>query len=267
MEYPTLGNQSNRIPTTRPLPDSSPLRKSFSRRQRLARDERGITLQTLIVTAVLVLVAVAAGVILVAISRSQESSLTDSGKSDPGEGTCEPWEINDIELKAKQLGGPQGYGGFYSSAVGCVRVCYVQAVSGRATRMDDDYRLLPSDQTHEYSDTVYQLVLGFSFSDQRIRPADVPAANGLFPTWQVVSSTQVGDLPAPTTETMRSAVRNVDAAEQPLRSVLDENQEIRVHPSQEFCHAVDTANDDEEITRSDALIIGRSTHNRFFYDQ
>ena len=257
----------NRIPTTRPLPDSSPLRKSLSRRQRLARDERGITLQTLIVTAVLVLVAVAAGVIIVAISRSQESSLTDSGKIDPGEGTCEPWEIGNIELKAKGIGGPQGHGGIYSSAVGCVRVCYVQTVSGGRTQMDDDYRLLPSGQTHDYNDTVYQLTLGFSFSDQRIRPANNVAANGLFPTWQVVSSTQVGDLPAPAAETMRSAVRNVDAAEQPLRSVADENQEIRVHPSQEFCHLVDTANDDEEILRSDELITGRSTHNRFFYDQ
>ena len=265
MEYPTFGNQSNRTPTS-PPPDSSSLRKSFSRRQRLARDERGITLQTLIVTAVLVLVAVAAGVILVAISRSQESSLTDSGKSDPGEGTCEPWEINDIELKAKQLGGPQGYGGIWSSAVGCVRVCYVQTVAGGNTVMSDDYRLLPSGQAHDYADTVYQLTLGFSFSDQRIRPAS-SGAGRLYPTWQVVSSTQVGDLPAPAAETMRSAVRNVDASEQPMRSVVDENQEIRVHPSQEFCHAVDTANDDEEILRSDELITGRGTHNRFFYDQ
>ena len=267
MEYPTLGNQSNRTPTICPLPVSSRLRKSFSRRQRLARDERGITLQTLIVTAVLVTIAFVAAAIIIAITNTQEESLEDQNRAETGGSTCEPWEIRDTELQAKGLGGPQGYGGFYSSAVGCVRVCYVQAVSGRATQMDNAYRLLPSDQTHEYTDTVYQLVLGFSFSDQRIRPANVPAANGFFPTWQVVSSTQVGDLPAPTTETMRSAVRNVDAAEQPLRSVLDENQEIRVHPSQEFCHAVDTANDDEEITRSDALIIGRSTHNRFFYDQ
>ena len=265
MEYPTFGNQSNRTPTS-PPPDSSSLRKSLSRRQRLARDERGITLQTLIVTAVLVLVAVAAGVILVAISRSQESSLTDSGKSDPGEGTCEPWEISDIELKAKGLGGPQGYGGIWSSAIGCVRVCYVQTVAGGNTVMSDDYRLLPSGQAHDYADTVYQLTLGFSFSDQRIRPAS-SGAGRLYPTWQVVSSTQVGDLPAPAAETMRSAVRNVDASEQPLRSVVDENQEIRVHPSQEFCHAVDTANDDEEILRSDELITGRGTHNRFFYDQ
>ena len=266
MEYPTLGNQSNRIPTTRPLPASSPLRKSFSRRQRLARDERGITLQTLIVTAVLVLVAVAAGVIIVAITTTQNDRLEASGNSDTGK-SCEPWEIRDLQMEAKRIGGPEGYGDIYSSAIGCLRVCYVQTVSGGATQMDDDYRLLPSGQTHEYTDTVYQLTLGFSFSDQRIRPANDPAANGLFPTWQVVSSTQVGDLPAPTTETMRSAVRNVDAAEQPLRSVADENQEIRVHPSQEFCYLVDTANDDEEILRSDELITGRNTHNRFFYDQ
>ena len=40
-------------------------------------DERGITLQTLIVTAVLVLMAVAAGVVIVAITRSASDNLTD----------------------------------------------------------------------------------------------------------------------------------------------------------------------------------------------
>ena len=255
----------NKIPTTRPLPDSSSLRKSFSRRQRLARDERGITLQTLIVTAVLVLVAVAAGVILVAISRSQESSLTDSGKSDPGEGTCEPWEINDIELKAKGLGGPQGYGGFYSSAIGCVRVCYVQSVGGGNTQISSTTRIIPAGQAHSWSDA-YQLVLGFSLSDQRIRPATADGA-GLFPSFQVVSSTEVGNLPEPGSATVRSAVRNVDAATQArgLLTVADENQEIRVHPSQEFCHLVDTANDDEEITRSDIAISGQT--RQFIHDQ
>ena len=265
MEYPTFDNQSNRTPTS-PLPDSSSLRKRVSRRQRLARDERGITLQTLIVTAVLVTIAFVAAAIIISITTSQESSLEEQNRAETGVSTCEPWEIRDTELQAQGIGGPQGHGGIWSSAIGCVRVCYVQTVAGGNTVMRDDYRLLPSGQAHDYADTVYQLTLGFSFSDQRIRPAS-SGAGRLFPTWQVVSSTQVGDLPAPAAETMRSAVRNVDASEQPLRSVLDENQEIRVHPSQEFCHAVDAANDDEEILRSDELITGRGTHNRFFYDQ
>ena len=266
MEHPTLDNQSNRTPTTPTLPASPPLRKSLSRRQRLARDERGITLQTLIVTAVLVTIAFVAAAIIISITTNQESNLEDQNRAETGVSTCEPWEIRDTELQAQGIGGPQGYGGIWSSAVGCLRVCYVQTVSGGMTQMDDDYRLLPSGQAHDYNDTVYQLTLGFSFSDQRIRPAS-SGADRLYPTWQVVSSTQVGDLPAPGAETMRSAVRNVDAAEQTPRSVVDENQEIRVHPSQEFCHAVDTSNDDEEILRSDELITGRSTHNRFFYDQ
>ena len=266
MEYPTLGNQSNRTPTTRPLPASSPLRKSFSRRQRLARDERGITLQTLIVTAVLVTIAFVAAAIIIAITNTQEESLEDQNRAETGGSTCEPWEIRDTELQAKGLGGPQGYGGFYSSAVGCVRVCYVQTVAGRSTQISSTTRLLPSGQAHDWPNA-YQLTLGFSFSDQRIRPAASDA--GLYPTFQVVSSTEVGNLPVPAAETLRSTVRNVDAATQArgLVTVADENQEIRVHPSQEFCHLVDTANDNEEITRSDALILGRSTHNRFFYDQ
>ena len=239
----------NRIPTTRPLPDSSPLRKSLSRRQRLARDERGITLQTLIVTAVLVLVAVAAGVIIVAISRSQESSLTDSGKIDPGEGTCEPWEIGNIELKAKGIGGPQGHGGIYSSAVGCIRVCYVQTRWGAATQTGGSERLLPTGET---ATAVRSLLLGFSLSDVRLRPTT--GEDTRYPTYQVISSTEVGQLPIPTASaTVRNAVRTEDAANHARGrlTVADENIEIRVHPSQEFCYAVDTANDDEEVTRSD----------------
>ena len=233
-------------PTTRPLPDSSSLRKSFSRRQRLARDERGITLQTLIVTAVLVLVAVAAGVILVAISRSQESSLTDSGKSDPGEGTCEPWEINDIELKAKQLGGPQGYGGIWSSAVGCVRVCYVQtrwADSGASP----SYRVIPAGGTAG-DPAGLELLLGFSHSDVR-----QTRGTGLYTTYQIVSSTELG----------LSTSRTVDATDGGRQTTTNENEEIRVHASQEFCHLVDTANDDEEIARSDLTYsgLGRAPEN------
>ena len=227
---------SNRIPTTRPLPDSSPLRKSFSRRQRLARDERGITLQTLIVTAVLVLVAVAAGVILVAISRSQESSLTDSGKSDPGEGTCEPWEIRDAELEAKGLGGPQGYGGIWSSAIGCVRVCYVQTRwpnSGAAPT----YRIIPAGEAAG-AETAWELVLGFSLSDVR-----QPRTTSRYTTYQIVSSTELG----------LSTSRTVDATDGRRQTTVNEDEEIRVHPSQEYCHLVDTANDDEEIARSDLV--------------
>lgn len=42
-----------------------------------SRDERGITLQTLIVTAVLVLMAVAAGVVVVAITNNASDDLSE----------------------------------------------------------------------------------------------------------------------------------------------------------------------------------------------
>ena len=245
---------SNKIPTTRPLPDSTPLRKSPSRRQRLARDERGITLQTLIVTAVLVLVAVAAGVIIVAITTTQNDRLEASGDSDTGK-SCEPWEIRNLQTEAKRIGGPEGYGGIYSSAIGCIRVCYVQTQWGAATQMATSSRLLPAGEAAVTN--MRDLLLGFSLSDVRLRPTGGEGSR--YPAYQVISSTEVGQLPLPTASAaVRNAARTEDAANHPRGqlTVADENIEIRVHPSQEFCYAVDTANDDEEVTRSDLPYVG-----------
>jgi len=66
-------------------------------------DERGITLQTLIVTAVLVLMAVAAGVIIVAITDNSADDLEDQASD--MDGRCQPWEIHDTELEAIGAGG------------------------------------------------------------------------------------------------------------------------------------------------------------------
>ena len=246
----------HRIPTTCPLPVSSRLRKSLSRRQRLARgDERGITLQTLIVTAVLVTIAFVAAAIIIAITNTQEESLEDQNRAETGVSTCEPWEIRDTELQAKGIGGPQGYGGIYSSAIGCVRVCYVQTQWGAATQIATTSRLLPAGETAVTN--MRDLLLGFSLSDVRLRP--VGGEGTRYPTYQVISSTEVGQLPDPTASaTVRNAVRTENAATQARGrlTVADENIEIRVHPSQEFCYAVDTANDDEEVTRSDLPYVG-----------
>ena len=85
------------------------------------KDERGITLQTLIVTAVLVLMAGAAGVVIVSITNSQADNL--EGQNAGIEARCEPWEIFDPTLEAAGRGG-DGNGGLTSSAIGCRRVCY-----------------------------------------------------------------------------------------------------------------------------------------------
>jgi len=64
-------------------------------------------LQTLIVTAVLVLMAVAAGVIIVAITNSSSDDLEE--QSQDLEGRCAPWEIHAPVLEANAVGG----GGLY----------------------------------------------------------------------------------------------------------------------------------------------------------
>ena len=109
------------------------------------RDERGYTLQTLIITAVVVLLAVAAGVVIMAITRSAQEDL--EGIPPKTDGPCMPWEIHDVELAAAGAGGGQeavyriwepqrnmprsevsggaGAGGVTSSAVGCLAPCYL----------------------------------------------------------------------------------------------------------------------------------------------
>ena len=109
------------------------------------RREQGYTLQTLIITAVVVLLAVAAGVVIVAVIRS---AIDDFAKTPPDiEALCKPWEIYDPELAAIGAGGGEeafyeirqtgvgtyssrfkgspGAGGVTSSAIGCLAPCYL----------------------------------------------------------------------------------------------------------------------------------------------
>ena len=114
---------------------------TISIRQASELDERGFTLQTLIVTAVVVLLAVAAGVVIIAITRSSTDDLV--GTQSKLDGPCKPWEIHDTELEAAGAGGGEpsfhkasetdtyqpsgspGAGGYTSSAVGCLAPCYL----------------------------------------------------------------------------------------------------------------------------------------------
>ena len=111
----------------------------------LPTDEQGFALQTLIVTAVLVLLTVGAGVVVVAITRSSSDDL--EGSQGDLEGRCQPWEIFDPELAAANAGGGKeilpvfklsipgfiggnpiasvGAGGVTSSAIGCLAPCYL----------------------------------------------------------------------------------------------------------------------------------------------
>ena len=90
-------------------------------------DQRGMTLQTLVITAVLVAVAVVASVLIVAISRSSGERLEDSNATQ--EGLCQPWEVHKVTLAAKGYGGTQGHGGIFSSSIGCIAVCYLAATN------------------------------------------------------------------------------------------------------------------------------------------
>ena len=102
--------------------------------------ERGYTLQTLIVTAVAVLLAVAAGVVIIAVTRSARDDF--EGTPADLQGQCKPWEIYDPTLaaagagggvpsnhfisgEAYQLSGSPGVGGVTSSAIGCLAPCYL----------------------------------------------------------------------------------------------------------------------------------------------
>ena len=127
---------------------------------RRSRRERGFTLQTLIVTAVLVLVAGGTATVLWAVTRGASDNTESAGRvsvetwCSPNEvrdadseanarrGTnrilnheitsdrigcypvCGTWEYYDPGLKAAGTGGPQGNGGVYSSDIGCFAPCY-----------------------------------------------------------------------------------------------------------------------------------------------
>lgn len=127
---------------------------------RRSRRERGYTLQTLIVTAVLVLVAGGVATVLWAVTRGASDRTESAGRvsvetwCSPNEvrdpdlevngdrGTnrilnyditsdrrgcypvCGTWEYYDQGLAAAGTGGPDGGGGVYSSGIGCFAPCY-----------------------------------------------------------------------------------------------------------------------------------------------
>ena len=103
-------------------------RSGIMKRQKL--NESGITLQTLVITAVLVTVPVVASVLFYTIASDQSEAL-ESSQSDT-EGLCQPWEVHKTSLAARGYGGTQGYGGVFSSSIGCMAVCYYSIPSDRA---------------------------------------------------------------------------------------------------------------------------------------
>lgn len=93
-------------------------------------DQRGITLQTLIIMAVLVLVATGVSVVLVGITRGANDGLENAGQVS-SEAKCEPWEIYDEGYAASGLGGIYSKGGVRSSGIGCIRACFLRLGPGQ----------------------------------------------------------------------------------------------------------------------------------------
>ena len=83
------------------------------------RNERGYTLQTLIITAVLALMAVAAGVVIVAITRNAQRNVEDQ-TFDIDE-HCTNLEVYDSQVAAAGLRGSNA--GVLGSDIGCVPAC------------------------------------------------------------------------------------------------------------------------------------------------
>ena len=91
----------------------------------------------------------AAGVVIVSITNSQADNL--EGQNAGIEARCEPWEIFDPTLAAAGRGGTPANGGLESSAIGCRRVCYVQATTANADiaaadTLDDSAQLPANDK-------------------------------------------------------------------------------------------------------------------------
>lgn len=222
---------------------------TFSSDKPRTADQRGITLQTLIVTAVLVLMAVAAGVVITAITRGQEDNLRNNATAS-SQANCEPWEIYDTNLAAAGRGGVGGVGGIQSSARGCVRVCYLRIkdhTTANALAMADVFVL----HDEGYSDlpaahaTILNATLAFGRSDRQVATATAAEkrlqVNGFRSVDVDTGTSGAGDnVSANITSLMigTSTISSVDA------------YQIRVAGDQRSCLLRNT-NDNEEVFRSE----------------
>ena len=197
-------------------------------------DQRGITLQTLIVTAVLVLMAVAAGVVIVAITNSAQSDL-ESQQSDLGS-RCERWEIFDQTLAAAGRG--NGNGGIDSSAQGCLRVCYVSYQLGTADATADITSTETDLVDKKNADlTNDESVLRFSRSDiTKIQTTDV-AKPHILP----VRGDRAVDKDGNGSGTDTIGIGKIKG------STSVDNFEIRVATNQRYCQVWNTTTDREEF--------------------
>jgi len=173
-------------------------------------DERGITLQTLIVTAVLVLMAVAAGVVIVAITNSASDDLEDQTTSI--DANCEGDEIYDPVAAANGVTPIRA--GHNGSAIGCIPVCYWTEADG------------------EKADDVATSTIGTDEIDFFRDQPDPVESSGT-----VVSTTNGGDNRDRFLFTDTKSVSKDNAA---FESPIDQ---VRVNPNQRTCNAYNSRGD------------------------
>ena len=91
-------------------------------RRRMPRGESGFTLQTLIVTAVVVVLAIGVGLLFLALTSSSSEDLEDAGRRGD-DAPCGPNEVWDAVYYTRGIGGPSGQKGVTSKSVGCKPYC------------------------------------------------------------------------------------------------------------------------------------------------
>lgn len=210
-----------------------------------AADQRGITLQTLIVTAVLVLMAVAAGVVIVAITNAQSDNLNEANTDTAAR--CEPWEIFDPTLAAAGRGG--GNGGVNSSAIGCLRVCYISHIDKAA-----DEAIVATDDivppTTTGTDTLLKLVMSRTNIATDNEVADTPAI------LQVSGRNETREKPdedgdqATGVEIDDLDVDSDGTGDQAAVGYDDGNMIIKVASNQQYCHIWNYTTDSELVRSS-----------------
>ena len=144
-----------------------------------APTECGYTLQTLIVTAVTVLLAALASTLLTAMASSSASDLAESPPDIAAK--CRPWETFNPQLAAAEAGGgdpritdnplrsdlrehsASGPGGITSSGIGCLAPCYLTLNDGYDATID---LVLKPDNSHLNQPEHEFLALSRSWYDQ-----------------------------------------------------------------------------------------------------
>ena len=206
------------------------------------------TLQTLIVTAVLVLVAGAAGVVIIAITNNASDNL--EGQNTGVNSRCKPWEIFDPLLSADGRG--KGNGGIESSAIGCLRVCYVEykhaSALTSATRNSDGELISNSTNDITLTDTSAALAaaegkLLFSWTDE----TEVLTTAGEVSTLPINGARSVnmnGNEADPDTGHSATIEKMTNSSGDDLTV---ENLEIRVAANQRYCEVWNNTADQQEF--------------------